>query len=253
MRRRNTLNTLYGTFCFAIFANQTSLDAQVHSTDWIQFKNQPKELVNFISHSSSSKLDAGVFTEKLVTGTDLNLFNFNLLYHKKHSYGVNLVHFGSPDYQTSQGNLGYLWHNPKFDVTVSTQFQKSTFTAWKLTPAASITYNNTHNSKFSAFYKLNESLGIGYHLTLKKGGMINLHYAVPSFKTSENTQQFSCSFYYPALDKIWVGIESHPIRRFNQLTLLYKVSSQMNVALQTGYFTSFQTFNLRFYAGCNLP
>jgi hypothetical protein len=271
MRERNTLNALFGTFCFAIFANHQNLNAQAQVQalaqtqalaqaipfNWIQFNEQPKELINIFRHlsskGSSPGFEAGLTTQKIVAGTDLNLFNFSCLYHSKNSFGLNLIHFGSPDFQTSQGALGYLWHHPKFDVAFSTQWQKSTLSPWVFAPGASVTYNYTKNSRFSAYYKFNESMGLGYHMVLKKGGMLNINYSVPSFSISENTHQFSCSFYYPAFDKIWLGIESCPQRRFNQLTLLYRVSDRLNAAIHSGYFSSLQTFNLSFYAGLSLP
>ncbi len=261
MRGSNTLNTLFGTFCFAIFANHQNLNAQAQTQtipfNWIQFNEQPNELITIFRHrpgkGTSPGFEIGLTSQKIVAGTDLNLFNFSCLYHNKNGFGLNLIQFGSPDFQTSQGALGYLWHHPKFDVAFSTQFQKSTLSPWEFTPGVSATYINTKNSKFSAYYKFNESMGLGYHLVLKKGGMFNINYSVPSVSISENTHQFSCSFYYPTSEKIWLGIESCPQRRFNQLTLLYRVSDRLNAAIHTGYFSSLQTFNLSFYAGLSLP
>jgi hypothetical protein len=271
MRGRNILHTSIFAFCFAFIANHQNLNAQVKAStqsfaeaipfNWIQFKEQPKELSTIFRHlpnkgpgsNSGPQFEAGLTTQKIVAGTDLNLFNFSCLYHNKNSFGLNLIHLGSPDFQTSQCALGYLWHNPKFDVAFSAQFQKSTVSPWFFVPGASVTYNNTKNSRFSAYYKFNESMGLGYHMVLKKGALLNINYSIPSFAFSENTHHISGSVYYPISDNIWLGVESHPQRRFNQCTLLYRVSEHLNFAFQSGYFTSFHTFNLSFYAGLSLP
>lgn len=253
MRGYNKQHTSIFVFCFAFFANVHILKSQAVPWNWIQFQEQPHELVNILRHAKTSGFEMGLTSQKIVTGTDLNAFDFSCLYHNKHTYGLNLMYFGSPDFQTTHTSLGYLWQHPKFDVALSTQWQKSTLSSWSFVPGASVSYRNTKNSRFSAYFQHNNSMGLGYHIRLKQGGMLNVNYMVPSFSISENTHLLSCSFYYPASDQFWLGIESHPQRRFNQLTLLYRVSDRINAAIQSGYFSSFQTFNLSFYAGLSLP
>jgi len=253
MRGYQTINTSIFAFCFAFFAKPSCVSAQTVRRSWIQYQEQPKELSTLLRHSSASQLETSINSQKLVTGTDLNFFDFNFLYHTNHTYGLNLKHFGSPDYQTFQGSLGYLWHNPKFDVSISSQWQKSTANAWEFSPAISLVFCNTRNSKLSAFYQVNESMGLGYHCFLSKGGIFNVNYSIPTNSMSDKVHQLSCSIFYPASQKIWLGVESHPQQRFNRFTLLYRASNHFNTALQSGYYSSFQTFHLSFYAGLTLP
>lgn len=251
MRGYQTINTSIFAFCFAFIANR--LSAQNTFKNWLQYQEQPRELNTQLRYNPSCRIETSIITQKLITGTDLNALNVHALRHAKHSYGLNIKYFGSPDFQTIEGNLGYLWHNQNFNVAICSKWEKSTESAWEFSPAVSVLYPTSKKSKLSAHYQHQESMGLGYHWFLSKGGIFNLNYSIFTQSISVHSHRVSCSFYYPTTNKLWVGIESHPQQRYNQMTLLYKASNLMNTAIQSGYFSSFKTFHLSFYAGFTLP